>query len=263
MRSSKNNKLIAICQPNYIPWKGYFDNINYVDELIVDDYVQFTRRDWRNRNKIKTQHGTSWLSIPVQSKGNFYQSISKVKTTNNLWRREHWETIRRNYSKANYFKQYKELFEYLYLGSSEQMLTNINQMFTKEICSLLDIKTKFSHIQSYLYNKESYEDKTDRLIDICRKSNANKYLTGPAAKNFLNEEKFKSKGIEVIYFDYSEYPRYKQLYGSFEHEVSIVDLIFNTGPYVKDFMRSYKKGGVSGEVKCTSRESREVLLRKA
>ena len=119
------SKKIAILQSSYIPWKGYFDIINFVDEFILYDDVQYTKRDWRNRNKIKTKSGLMWLTIPVIVKNRFCQSIRETRVDDTRWNRKHWSSIVHNYSKSRYFNVYKEQIEELYLGSNEVFLSQI------------------------------------------------------------------------------------------------------------------------------------------
>lgn len=231
-------KKIAILQSNYIPWKGYFDLINMVNEFILYDDVQYTRRDWRNRNKIKTSNGLIWLTIPVQVKGKYYQKINEVKVSDLSWAKKHWHTIKHNYSKAKYFKDYKDIFESLYLScSKETYLSQINYIFIREINNLLGIKTKIRWSSEF----RLVEGKNERLIEICKQCNANVYLSGPAAKTYLDEKLFNQEGIQVEWMDYCGYPEYNQLYPPFEHGVSIIDLIFNEGPNATKFMKNFKK----------------------
>ena len=122
-------KKIAISQSNYIPWKGYFDLINLVDEFILYDDMQYTRSDWRNRNKIKTPNGTNWLTIPINSKGNFLAKIIEMKIADKNWAVKHWQQIKHNYAKAKNFKKYKDIFEELYLICKEEYLSEINHKF--------------------------------------------------------------------------------------------------------------------------------------
>jgi len=228
-------KKIIITQSNYIPWKGYFDSINIADEFILYDDMQFTRRDWRNRNQIKTRDGIKWLSIPVEVKGKYYQKINETKISEPDWAEKHWNTILHNYSKAKYFNEYKKLFEELYLNNKEEYLSKVNYNFLKTVCEILGIKTKM--IWSEEFNL--LEEKTERLVDICKKRGATDYYSGPAAKAYMNEELFEKENIKVHYFDYSGYPEYNQLHGEFTHEVSIIDLIFNEGPNSTKFMKSF------------------------
>lgn len=232
-----SGKKIAILQSNYIPWKGYFDLINMVDEFILYDDVQYTRRDWRNRNIIKTPTGPFWLTIPVEVKGKYYQNIKDTLISDHEWNRKHWKTIVSNYTKAPHFKDYCSLFEDLYLGSGESYLSQVNYRFLTAICQLLGIKTKISWSMDYRLR----EGQTERLIDLCKQAGATEYISGPAAKNYIDENLFKAEGISLRYIDYSGYPEYPQLYPPFEHRVSIIDLIFNTGSDAKKYMRSFSR----------------------
>ena len=229
-----NGKRVAILQSNYIPWRGYFDMINKVDEFILFDDMQYTRRDWRNRNIIKSSAGLKWLTIPVEVKGKYFQAIKDTKVSDPSWNRKHWQTILHCYSKARYFPLYREIFEELYLNANDIYLSRVNHLFLKAICSLLGIETKISWSMDYSLTG----DKTERLVNLCKQAGATEYLTGPAAKNYLNDKVFYDKGIAVTYMDYSGYPEYSQLYPPFESQVSIIDLIFNEGPDAAKFMKS-------------------------
>lgn len=230
-----SDKKVAIVQSNYIPWKGYFDLINLVDEFILLDNVQYTHGHWRNRNQIKTPSGLNWLTIPVYVKGKLSQKIKDTKIADNRWRTKHWKTIQQNYRNSEFFKLYKEIFENLYLGYKEIYLSEINYRFIKKICRLLGIKTKISW--SMFYNTR--EQKTERVISLCKSSGATMYLSGPAAKNYLTENRFKEESIELEYMDYSGYKTYRQLFPPFIHKVSILDLLFNEGPNATNFMKSF------------------------
>ena len=233
--SDTKNKTVAILQSNYIPWKGYFDLINLVDEFILYDDMQYTRRDWRNRNVIKTRTGLQWLTIPVAVKGKYFQKIKDTTISNPSWGREHWSTIVHNYSKAKYFSAYKDLFEKLYLDSLEPFLSQINYQFLKAICEALGIDTEISWSMDY----NSVSGKTERLVDLCKQAGATEYISGPAAKDYLDEGLFGAEGITVRYMDYASYPEYTQLSTPFEHHVSIIDLIFNEGPDAPRYMKSF------------------------
>lgn len=229
------SKKLAIIQSNYIPWKGYFDLINLVDECILFDDMKYTKRDWRNRNKIKTVSGPKWLTIPVQVKGKYFQRIKDTEISNTNWNRKHWETIVHNYSRARYFSEYRAIFEKLYLECKEKLLSSINYRFLTHICSILEITTKITWSMNYRLK----EGKTERLIDLCKQAEARTYISGPAARNYIDEEMFEREGIQLRYMDYSDYPEYNQIFPPFEHQVSIIDLIFNEGPHASKFMKSY------------------------
>ncbi|MCY7361588.1 MAG: WbqC family protein [Ignavibacteria bacterium] len=230
-------KKIIITQSNYIPWKGYFDSINIADEFVIYDDMQYTRRDWRNRNQIKTYDGLKWLSIPVEVKGKYFQKINETKISEPDWAKNHWNVITHNYKKAEYFSEYKDAFEYLYLNNKEEYLSKVNYNFIKSICDILDIKTKIIWSSEF----KLLEDRNERLIDICKTCGATDYYSGPAAKAYMDLSLFEKENIKVHWFDYSGYPEYNQLNGEFTHAVSILDLIFNEGPDSKNFMKSFNK----------------------
>ena len=229
------SKKIAIVQSSYIPWKGYFDLINSVDEFILFDDMQYTRRDWRNRNKIKTPNGSMWLTIPVEVNGKYFQKIRETVVGDSEWSRKHWQSILHNYSKAKYFHAFKEQFHDLYLTLNEKSLSHINHRFLTAICRILGITTKISWSMDY----HLIEGKTERLIDLCKQAGAAEYISGPSAKGYIDEELFKSEGILLRYIDYSDYPQYDQLFPPFEHTVSIIDLIFNEGAHASKFMKGF------------------------
>jgi len=226
----------GISQSNYIPWKGYFDLINKVDEFILYDDAQFTRRDWRNRNKIKTPSGLHWLTIPVDVKGKYFQKIKETKVSDKNWSVKHWQQIKQNYSKAKNFKNYKDIFEDLYLNCNEEYLSEINYKFIITINKILEIETKIKFSSEF----EIYGNQTEKLINICKQCKANIYISGPAAKNYFNEKLSEKENIKIQWMNYQNYEVYEQLFPPFEHGVSILDLIFNTDPmdYIK---KNFKK----------------------
>jgi hypothetical protein len=229
------SKAVAILQSNYIPWKGYFDLINLVDEFILLDDVQYTRRDWRNRNRIKSHRGLLWLSIPVLVKGRYDQKVKDTKISDQSWRRAHWGSITHNYGRAPYFRCYRDLFEDLYLGHSDQRLSDVNYRFITAICEMLGITTQIAWSMDY----QLAGARTERLVDLCKQTGAGIYVSGPAAKAYLDEDLFRKENIDVRYMHYSDYPEYHQLFPPFEHAVSIVDLVFNEGPSASKYMLSF------------------------
>jgi hypothetical protein len=223
---------VSILQSNYIPWKGYFDIIAKSDVFVIYDEVQFTKNDWRNRNLIKTQKRLEWISIPVRQE-NLHQKIFETEILQGNWIKKHKSTLQTNYGKAPYFKEYKDIIFEIYDFPTTN-LSELNKLFIEKICAILAIDTKI--IDSRELNLEG--DKVERLIDACKKLNATKYLSGPAAKNYINEDLFNENNIELEWMDYCNYKEYSQLYPPFEHGVSILDLIFNEGPYARSFLKS-------------------------
>ncbi len=226
---------MAISQSNYIPWKGYFDLINKADEFIIYDDMQYTKRDWRNRNKIITPQGLQWLTIPVEVKGKYFQTIKDTKISNKNWAKNHWNSIKQNYSKTKYFYVYNDLFEQLYLDSTEEFLSDINYKFIIEINKILGINTRIRYSCEF----DLIDGQTEKLLGICKDCDADIYLSGPSAKNYFDEEQAKKENIQVEWMDYSAYPEYTQSYTPFEHGVTILDLIFNEGPNATKFMKSF------------------------
>jgi hypothetical protein len=225
-------KSVAILQSNYIPWKGYFDIIGMVDEFIIYDEVQYTKNDWRNRNKIKTPSGPQWITIPVYQKS-LHQKISETHVSNYKWGIKNWNSLRANYTRAPYFKLYSTLFEEFYRTVKTPLLTQINVSLINIICDLLGIRTKITNSADY----DLKGDPSEKLVSLCKQSQASHYLSGAAAKNYLRENLFNEEGIEIGWMDYAGYPEYQQLYPPFAHQVSIVDLLFNTGPTSRNYMK--------------------------
>jgi hypothetical protein len=229
---TKADKSVAIVQSSYIPWKGYFDLIRSVDEFILFDDMQFTRRDWRNRNRIKSPSDPIWLTIPVQVKGRYYQRIDETRIAEPKWASRHWQTIQRCYRRAPHFARYAPIFEELFLGCKEDLLSRINYRFIKAICELLGISTPIAWSTDY----SSAPGKTARLVHLCRQAGARLYVSGPSARDYLEPTLFEEAGLTLSFADYSGYPEYPQLYPPFDHHVSIIDLLFNEGPESSRFL---------------------------
>lgn len=227
-------KKIAIVQSNYIPWKGYFDLIASVDEFVLYDDMQFTRRDWRNRNLIKTHRGVQWLTIPVTTKGKFRQTIHETKTFGIDWASLHWKTIESNYKKSEHYSEIAYWLKPAYADLNLTTLSEINRFFIFEICSYLKIKTIIKNSWDY----KVLGGKSERLVNICQQAGGSCYVSGPAAREYLDINLFEERGIRVEWFNYTNYPVYPQLWGAFVHEVSIIDLLFNCGRDSRKFMIS-------------------------
>lgn len=231
-------KRVAIVQSCYIPWKGYFDLINGVDEFILYDDLQYTRRDWRNRNRIKTPGGTTWLTIPVKVKGRYFQKIRDTVVHDRKWADRHWKSICMNYSRALCFESTRSLFQELYEECGvETHLSRINFRFLRAIADLIGIRTRITWSMDY----DLIGARNERLVHLCRQAGAAEYLTGPAAKSYLDENLFRDHGISVRWMDYTGYPEYRQLFSPpFIHAVSIIDLIMNEGPErARNYMLSF------------------------
>lgn len=228
-------KKIAIVQSNYIPWKGYFDMIAAVDEFVLYDDAQFTKNDWRNRNLIKTPQGVQWLTVPVGQ--NISRRIRDVELPSNKWQIKHWKTLESNYRRASYFAEIASVLEPLYCGDTCANLSELNRRLIEAVCNYLGIKTKISNSWDY----QLIDGKTERLAEICTQAGANEYISGPAAKDYIEEDTFANRKIKVTWFDYRGYPPYTQQWGEFVHSVSILDLLFNCGTTAHLYMKHVDK----------------------
>lgn len=228
-------KIIAISQPNYIPWRGYFDLIDKADTFVFLDCVQYTRRDWRNRNIICLNGSEHWLSIPVNSKGKYHQSIRETRTSGPDWAPQHIQMLRHAYSGSPFFAETFPWLENLYekIGPMP-LLADITVTMTKEICAAIGIKSDFDLSSQHL----PQEDPSARLLTLCKYHQADVYLSGPAAKGYLDIQMFANAGVEVHFMDYSGYAPYRQLPDGITRNLSIVDLLFDKGPDSLAFVRT-------------------------
>ena len=214
----------VVLQSNYIPWKGYFDLINDADVFIYYDEVQYTKNDWRNRNRIYTKNGLQWLTIPIAADA-VKQKISEVEIKDLNWQQLHYKTLTMGYGKAPFFYQLKPLLEEIYIDQQWKKLSILNRFLIEKISQLLGINTIFKDSKDF--NLEG--DRVERLINLLKQSGATTYISGPAAKDYLDgyENLFAENNIRLQYKDYSGYPQYQQMSQPFENYVSIVDLLAN------------------------------------
>jgi hypothetical protein len=229
-------KRVAILQSCYIPWKGYFDLINSVDEFVLYDEVQYTRQDWRNRNRIKTEHGTRWLTIPVTVDDLYHQRLDETDVADPDWAARHWDIVRQAYRKAAHFRAYAGDIESGYAAcAGEPRLSRVNRHLLEVVCGLLGVDTTITWSTEYA----AEGSRTERVVGLCEQVGASLYLSGPAGRNYIDESLFARAGIELEYFDYEGYPEYSQLHPPFEHNVTILDLLFNAGPDAPSLMKSF------------------------
>ena len=204
-----------------------------VDEVILYDDVQYTRRDWRNRNQIKTPQGLQWLTVPVLVKGMYRQKIRETKIDGTDWVAAHWRALLQNYRRAPHFAEVASLLEPLYFEQKFTHISQLNRHFISVICSYLSIKTVITGSWDYTL----LDGKTERLADLCVQAGGTEYISGPAAKCYVDEKIFSDLGVKLTWFDYAGYPAYPQLWGEFTHGVTILDLLFNCGTNSQRYMR--------------------------
>ncbi|WKA27006.1 WbqC family protein [Bradyrhizobium roseum] len=224
---------ICIIQSCYIPWKGFFDLIGSCDEYVIFDRTQYVKRHWHNRNRIKTANGVEWLTIPVVTKGRFDQAIDEVMIEK-PWAEKHWRALELAYRRAPFFEAFSPMVKAWYERAERQTrLTDVNELFTREIAGLLGLKTRIARDATYPADGA----KTARLLTITQAAGADRYLSGPSARAYFDEALFAAAGITTEWMSYQGYADYPQLHGGFEHAVSVLDLLFNTGPEAARLIR--------------------------
>jgi hypothetical protein len=227
---TEKQMIVSINQPAYLPWLGYFHRIAVSDLHIVLDHVQFEKNSFTNRNKIRTSEGWCWLTVPLKTSGRFGDlAIAQVEiSTERRWAEKHWNSIRLNYCKANYFRQHADFFENIFSRSWEHLNPLLREI-TTYLLSALGIKTKI------LFSSEigAAGRKSELVLELCRKVGATSYLSGSLGRDYLDESAFERAGIAVTYQDY-HHPTYKQVYPGFEPYMGAIDLLFNSGRYSLD-----------------------------
>lgn len=219
----------VVLQPSYIPWRGVFDQIERADTFVFYDDVQYDRRGYRNRNQIKTRNGKIWLTIPVSARNNQVErtpinKIDIVWDTN--WAKAHLSSHRHAYSKAPFFRNYEPLLEQFY-ARRDQKLADFTVDFTIALAKELGLtKTRFVR-SSELGIADGA--RTDRLLKVLQQLGATHYISGPSARGYIEEEKFAQANISLEYMEY-DYEEYAQLYPPYDPFVSVLDLLFMTGP---------------------------------
>lgn len=214
----------AVSQSNYIPWIGYFDLISRVDTFVIYDTVQYTKNDWRNRNRIMTSLGPHWLSVPVR-KLSLNQRINETEIANKIWAKKHWKTIEQSYKRSPFFENYRAELRAIY-SQEWLLLSDLNRALIALICKFLDIKTRLICSSTLRHDG----DKNLRLVSFAKQLGANQYLSGPAAQSYLDESLFETAGISLEWMSYGPYEPYEQLSEEFSVHVSILDMLFNVGP---------------------------------
>jgi hypothetical protein len=223
---------VGVIQSSFIPWRGYFDFIASVDLFVFHDDLQYTKGDWRNRNRIKTPQGTEWISVPVQ-----YRHVAQLICETGIdysmpWAEKHLRKWKTSYRKAAFLDDALDLLSGL-APAAQRTISQLNIELTRRICEYLGIATPT--VLSSDLGLSGH--KTERLIDLLRKTGATTYLSGPSADAYLDKEAFHRAGIGLEYkrYDYAPYP---QLWGPFDGAVTVLDLIANCGPGARGHLRS-------------------------
>ncbi len=226
--------IVAIHQPQYLPWIGYFDKIDRSDVFVLLDNVQYKKNEFQNRNRIKTSQGWQWITVPVLYK--YTEKINEVKINNTVdWQRKHLSALICNYSKAPFLKEHLGFFEETF-SIHWECLVEINIHIIKYLNKALGINKEVLVAS----NLKLREEPTERLIDICKYVQADTYLSGESGANYMNVDAFTQAKIHVKFQDF-HHPVYQQLYDKFEPLMSIVDLLFNHGTHSLEIIRNQNK----------------------
>lgn len=234
---SAAGRRVVILQSNYLPWRGYFDLIHDADLFVFHDDLQYTKNDWRNRNKIKTPRGPAWLTIPVGA--DEHRRIDEVVLpADRGWAAKHWRLIQEHYRAAPHFLRYENFFREVYEQRTWARLSELNQFLIVNIAQkFLGCTAEFT--ESTRFSLTSH--KQERVLDLLRATDARTYISGPAAKDYLDPAQFRAAGIELVWKDYSGYPDYSQFHPPFAGAVSIVDLLFHLGPAAPDYIWGWRR----------------------
>jgi hypothetical protein len=225
--------IIAIHQPQYLPWLGYFDKMDRADAFCYLDNVQYKKNEWQNRNRLKTAQGRQWIAVPVRYR--FPQKMIEVTVNDAVnWRRKHLQAMLTNYRKAPFFNEHYPAYEAV-LQNDLISIVDLNICMIEQIRKILGLDEKPVVRASEL---SASDDPTGRLVDICRHFGGDTYLAGQDGKNYMDMAQFQESGIKVVTQEYN-HPEYPQCFGEFEPHMSIIDLIFNCGP---DSLSIIRKG---------------------
>ena len=229
-------KSIAIMQPTFLPWIGYFSLIDCVDEFVFFDHVQFEKRSWQQRNKIRTPNQEMWLSVPISSKGKQSQAIKDAEILYDGKKspfKKIMGSIEANYKKAPYYKDYGEELNVFFQGQPK-FISDLNQDVIRWMCGKLAVATPIVRSSDL----DVIGTKADLLVDVCQARKAMRYVSTPGSKVYLDEsDAFELSGISLSYHEYV-HPSYSQIHGEFVPFMSVLDLLFNEGPASGEIMRS-------------------------
>jgi hypothetical protein len=216
--------IVAVHQPQYLPWIGYFDKMRRADVFCYLNDVQYKKNEWQNRNRIKTAQDWQWLTVPVRYR--FPEKINEVRINNTThWSKKHLQALKTNYNRAPYFKAYFSIFEDIF-SKKWEFLSELNIHLIERLKDTLQMQEKKTIVSSELVLRE---DPTDRLIDICKALGADTYLAGQGGANYMDATRFAENGLKVIMQKF-RHPVYWQLFKNFKSHLSILDLLFNCGP---------------------------------
>lgn len=215
---------VVVSQSNYLPWKGYFDMIQGADHLVLLENVQFTRRDWRSRNKIKVPSGVQWLSVPVRTPKGRETSVAEAEIADIKFYQPHLKAIELSYARTPHFQKIYGLLSDC-MEHGDLTLSLLNERILRTLCHFMSIRARISSSRG----STEQMDPSERILNIVKAAGGKRYISGPAARNYLNMEMFEQAGIAVEFFAYPDYVEYNQVWPPFRHDVSIIDVLFHLG----------------------------------
>lgn len=231
--------IIAAHQPEYLPYLGFFYKMAKADKFVLADHLQFSKKDFLNRNRIRTNSNTlgwAWLTVPIITHDKGYQKIDEIEIDNSTsWARKHWQLIYFNYKRTPFFDRYKDFFEKLY-SKKWQKLVDLNEKIIHYIKKELEIETTIIKSSGYDFK----EKKTDLIIELCKKFKADTYFSGPGGKNYMDLELLKKNNLKYVFSDF-KHPVYSQRFKPFIENLSAVDLLFNCGPKSLEILKMENK----------------------
>ncbi len=255
-RTMEHNRTAVILQSSYLPWRGVLDLANIADTFVLFDHAQYTRNDWRNRNKIMSPNGPFWLTIPVKRR--FGETIDQAEVDGSQWTKKHFRAIQQNYSKEQGYRRIKNDIEDIYNSAANlDRLSSINRIFIDFLVKNLDISVEFISSRDILRrvgvestdSPQTDEDpvakryrRNHQLIEMCHAVSATRYVSGPAALTYLDEAQFLEAGITLRVADFTGYPRYRQLSEDYHEKVSALDLLLMTERDALNYLLSTHPG---------------------
>ena len=225
--------IVSIAQPAYLPWLGYFERIAMSDLHVVLDHVQFEKGSFTNRNKVRTKDDTLWLTVPVATKGRFGAfPIHTLECVGETWRKDHWVTLQRNYARARFFKAYAPAYEKILAHSWPRFAPLARALLEQQLRDFgIETPVRYSSEMSVT------SAKSDLILELCRATHAETYLSGPLGRDYLETDAFAEVGITVRYHDFV-HPTYEQAWPGFVSHMAALDLLFNHGPASREILLS-------------------------
>jgi len=234
--------IVAIQQPEHLPWTGFFNKMAQCDLFVYLDNVQFKKRYFDNRNKIKTEDGVKWITVPIHSKGKYTQNINQVVIDNeSRWTKKYLGIIEHTYKKSPFWNDVKNIV-FPCLGESRDKLADLNYALIEGCRNYLRVNTPVNMASALQVDGLSG---SDLILEICLKTKADIYISGPDGRDYMDIDRFNQRGIKIVYHDF-EHPVYPQLFDGFVSHMSIIDLIANMGPKSSHIVRECYKAGPRG-----------------